>query len=504
MAWLLLITELLFIACIAVAAATLAQYYLMRADTSATTATVTEPIALLFTDGVLQHGTDSALRHFALEPGLHAWEDIRDSLIDCFPDFPVTPASGDTGSLILHPVEPSKHHWVELRWRDRLCWVTLNISGPEHAPRMNRATEQEMAALRLSSDTMINPVWHLRADGSVCWKNPAYTVLFELAKGPDADAEIPLFPITHGEGPRRVTLRFSPEDPTDWYEVTSIQMGSVTICHAHCINALISAEQAQRDFVQSLAKTFAHLSVGLAIFDRKGQLVLFNPALVDLTQLTPRFLSARPTMLSFFDQLRDDRVMPEPKDYAQWRDRITNLIAAAPDSSYRETWNLQDGRIFSVEGRPHPDGATAFLIEDISAEISLTRNFRRELELGQSLIDVVEDGLVVFSPTGALIFCNAAYRALWGHDPDNSFAQTDINDCVTLWRRFCEPSALWPEIANCISLKNNKTAWDMPLHLKEGRTLTCKIQGINDGATLIQFRVKQAAPKTELPALESQ
>ena len=493
--------EIVVIVSTAIVAAGLAQSYLARSHTTAVAPV--EPMALLFTDGVLQHGTDSALRHFAVEPGLHAWQDIRDTLIPAFPDFPLVPGSGTQGSVVLLPKGlAAPPHNIELRWRDALCWVTLTPVDHSSTNPISPAVAQEMNALRLSSDTMINPVWHLHADGTVCWKNPAYTVLLELARGLDTDPETPLFQVTPGDGPRRVTLRLDPLDLPDWYEVTSIQMGSVTVCHANCINALVEAEQAQRDFVQSLAKTFAHLSVGLAIFDRRGQLVLFNPALVDLTHLTPKFLSSRPAMLSFFDQLREDRLMPEPKNYASWRQTITDLITAASDTCYQETWSLEDRRTFSVEGRPHPDGATAFLFEDISAEVSLTRSFRSELELGQSLIDVVEDGLVVFSANGALTFCNAAYRELWGHDPDTGFIETTITDCIDLWARLCQPSALWPEIADCISKRNNSAPWDMPLYLKNGGVLTCEVRGIAAGSTLIRFRTQKSAKHTIAPALE--
>ena len=495
------LVEIVIIVFTAIVAAGLAQSYLSRGYAIATSPL--EPMALLFTDGVLQHGTDSALRHFAVEPGLHAWQDIHDTLVPIFPDFPLVPGSGEEGRVVLEPQGHTAPHNIELRWRDALCWVTLTPVEEATAAPITPALEQEMNALRLSSDTMINPVWHLHPDGTVCWKNPAYTVLLELTRGLDANPETPLFPISPGDGPRRVALRLDPLDAPDWYEVTSIQMGSVTVCHANCINALVEAEQAQRDFVQSLAKTFAHLPVGLAIFDRRGQLVLFNPALVDLTHLTPKFLSSRPAMLSFFDQLREDRLMPEPKNYASWRQTITDLIAAASDTSYEETWNLEDGRTFSVEGRPHPDGATAFLFEDISAEVSMTRSFRSELELGQSLIDVVEDGLVVFSATGALTFCNVAYRGLWGHDPDTGFVETTIDDCINLWTRLCQPSALWPEIAKCISERSTGTPWDMTLYLKNGDALTCEVQGIASGSTLIRFRTQKPEHGLAAPALEN-
>jgi PAS domain-containing protein len=79
------------------------------------------------------------------------------------------------------------------------------------------------------------------------------------------------------------------------------------------ITEIVRAQQAQKNFVQTLTKTFATLSIGLAIFDRNRQLMLFNPALIDLTALTADFLSARPNLLTAFDKLWDNQIMPETK-----------------------------------------------------------------------------------------------------------------------------------------------------------------------------------------------
>ncbi|MDQ7070109.1 MAG: hypothetical protein Q9M48_05105 [Rhodobacterales bacterium] len=52
-------------------------------------------------------------------------------------------------------------------------------------------------------------------------------------------------------------------------------------------------------------------------------------------------LSIRPNLLSFFDRLRDNRMMPEPKNYSSWREQIADLVAAATDGRYFETWTLE-------------------------------------------------------------------------------------------------------------------------------------------------------------------
>ena len=91
----------------------------------------------------------------------------------------------------------------------------------------------------------------------------------------------------------------------------------------------VHAEAALRSFIQTLSQTFAHLKIDFAIFDRRRQLVLFNPALGDLTGLAPEFLSSRPTLFSLLDALRERRMIPEPRDYKHWRREMLELEAAA-------------------------------------------------------------------------------------------------------------------------------------------------------------------------------
>ena len=96
----------------------------------------------------------------------------------------------------------------------------------------------------------------------------------------------------------------------------TIKTESGAFHYASDANGIVRAELAQRKFMQTLSQTFAQLSIGLAIFDRKRQLATFNPALLDITDLNFEFLSGHPTLDALLDRLRNMRMLPEPKDYA--------------------------------------------------------------------------------------------------------------------------------------------------------------------------------------------
>jgi hypothetical protein len=72
----------------------------------------------------------------------------------------------------------------------------------------------------------------------------------------------------------------------------------------------VRADQDRRGFVQTLGKTFSDLPIGLAILNKARQLAMFNPALLDMTELPVTFLSTRPTIDMVLDRLHELRVMP--------------------------------------------------------------------------------------------------------------------------------------------------------------------------------------------------
>jgi PAS domain-containing protein len=258
-------------------------------------------------------------------------------------------------------------------------------------------------------------------------------------------------------------------------------------------DAAVQAETSLRDFMQTLTKTFAHLPIGLAIFDRQRQLQLFNPALLDLSGLQPDFLSLRPTLFAFLDAMRDRNMIPEPKDYRFWRKQMSELEKAASSGLYEETWSLPSGQTYRVIGRPHPNGALALMFEDISTEMSRTRRYRADLELGQAVVDAMDQGLAVFSESGVLVMSNTAYTELWGHDPASTLGESGVATLCAHWRDNSAASPIWSEVEDFIATMGERKAWSGEARLNDGRLIDCRFTPIQGGSTLATFRL--AAPE---------
>ncbi|MBK0326010.1 PAS-domain containing protein [Rhodobacteraceae bacterium F11138] len=425
------------------------------------------------------------------------WDDLYHTFCTGYPTMPKSPQDVERATTLVAPaLECAEPTEMAFEWIGGITRVELRTCKKHAAPQADptqvlSAASKELETLRFAVNNAHYPVWRVTEKGEVIWYNKAYEELCQSVLGKKPGPDTALFsapyevPIPTRKGRRSVTI---PETGKKlWYDVTIIEYENGTLIYGVDINAVVDAEQAQRNFVQTLAKTFAQLSIGLAIFDRDRQLVLFNPALIDLTALPADFLSARPTLLSFFDRLRDQRMMPEPKNYGSWRDQLADLVAAAADGRYQETWSLASGSVYSVSGRPHPDGAVAFLFEDITAEITLTRRFRSDLEMGQAIFDRLDDAIAVFSMDGTLTFSNAAYHALWDVDPENCFAQTSILDSVRIWQDNCAATPVWGDIRDFVASQEDRAEWWAKVTLKSGESLICSIHPILNGATMINF-----------------
>lgn len=402
------------------------------------------------------------------------------------------------GEVTCSPKNPDDNGLLRIWQQDNKTRIDLSAEEPNDAAALHKLFlhQNELAMLQKANEITPCPIWQSSEEGAVTWYNNAYAALYERVNGHPPRPDKPLFDL-NGETqlPARLSLQPEGSNMPFWYNVSETRQNGGSFHVAIDSNAVVHAEMAQRNFVQTLAKTFAHLSIGLAIFNDERQLILFNPALLDLTELNAEFLSARPYLLSFFDELRNKRTMPEPKNYNSWRQQIADLVAAAADGRYSEIWSLANGRTYRVNGRPHPDGAIAFLFEDISAEVSLTRRFRAELELSQSVIDSLDEAIVVFSASGVLTISNNRYGEMWRVDPENSFADVTILDAMRDWQRLSAPSPIWDKLRDFVLGFQDRNSWSAQLPGPNGGLLNCDVAPLSSGATMVKFQAVALPPQ---------
>lgn len=449
-------------------------------------------VEMFVSDGVLIDATPQARQLLDCAPNERLiWEDLAEVLRAHFPAFPETQPS--TRQTLAAAGDPDTHIDISPEGRNlRLSMTGPSLDAGEYL-RL-RAEMRDLSRLRLAFARAPFPVWQTDRGRGVIWNNPAFTDI-SLQSGHSEPGSSP-FAVLPNEAEElhisRTSIGQREDGSQSWFEVHSYRLADGWLHYAQNIDAVIHAEATQRNFLQTLTRIFAHLPIALAVFDRDRRLVLFNPALIDHTNLPAEFLSSRPNLLSFFDTLREKQMMPEPKDYRTWRDKLSEVIAAASSDLYTEVWNLPTGLTYRITGRPHPDGGVAFLFEDITSEITLTRRFREEIEVTQSVLDSLGDAVAVFSQLGTLTFCNQAYREMWRQDPDDSLAATGIAEAARAWQADCKPSPIWADLCDFVMTERDRSGWDAELVRKDGQRLLTRIEPLTGGPTLVRF--------TELPA----
>jgi len=387
--------------------------------------------------------------------------------------------------------------------------LTLGSSEPD-----GKAARPEWHLLQAATDKLHDhralsanapfPMWSETAEGRITWVNAEYRRL-ELETGtgdPAVATPLRLFQIETdiaGQSApiQRAKLEIPEAAEPRWFEFRIVPMGADRLIIAAPIDRVIKAEQSLRDFVQTLTQTFAHLNVGLAIFGRGRELAIFNPALVDLLDLSPEFLIKRPTLFEVFDCLREKRLMPEPKDYKSWLAKMVALEAAAADGCITETWSLVDGRTYRLTGRPHPDGAVAFLFEDISAEITLERRFRTDLQLGQAIIDSLDEAIAVFTPAGKLTQWNRAFTSLWRFDEGEDLSRLSFLEASRRWQEHCVPTPIWGDARDFAAIMSERSNWTADARTRTGRKLSCRFEALAGGCTMVGFTDIDAAWNTQ-------
>ena len=449
-----------------------------------------EPTVFLFEEENLVDATEPAKRLLAsLEGAGSQWQRLATYLHAYLPDIESALASLSTTGRIRLQSRTRSGLALEAEHLGESVRITLSDQTSEGQRILIDglsllAQEQEISAHRETLSLAPCPIWRTSTDGRLTWTNQRYLELVRAQIGNDLVWPLPevFASSTESDGVRSRAFGSG-----EWFDCYCRKVENGFLRYALPAESAVVAEASLKSFLQTLSRTFAELSTGLAIFDRERRLATFNPALTDLTTLSGEFLSARPTLVAFLDRLRETQVMPEPKDYPTWRQKIEEMEKAAAEGYYEEIWVLPTGQTYRLRGRPHPDGALALLLEDVSSEVSDARRLRSEIELGHVVLNEIGDAIAVFAPTGTLILSNSAYASLWGIDSEAALGKITLVDSVRRWQAMAMGAVDLATIAEFVGDPFGRDPLHVDMALKNGGMLVCRIAALKGGSTLVRF-----------------
>lgn len=239
--------------------------------------------------------------------------------------------------------------------------------------------------------------------------------------------------------------------------------------------------------IQTLTKTFAQLSVGIAIFDSDRRLVLFNPSMMDLSTLPVEVLSRRPKMTEFFDLLRAQGILPEPRNYSQWKEQFTTLGSGSSDM-IEELWSLPSGLTYRITFQAFKNGNLSMLVEDISNELSATRGIRARVRQNESVLNSFDEPLCVFSGNGQLSFSNKAFRDRWGSKEFRAFSK--FNDAIVKWQSHARSDRNWARLTAFSEQIEGRKTWSFDTQFDNGDDCRISVHPVSGGGTMIRFQTR--------------
>lgn len=460
----------------------------------------------LFRDELLIDHNANALPEGGDNP--FSWQQFHDWFATRFPDLPARLGDlPDSTQFVCYATPPdtaapAPKAMLIFKRQGRATGITL--SDPPHIYPSTRHALILSRAQAADSQQILRhapyPTWKTDSGGAQLWQNLASAELGIASKAAAHDDDTPT------EDGKSTTRRISISGPHGplWYEIHATRVGLEILHYATNVTDIVRAQSTHQDLVQTLSKTFAYLNTGLAVFDRQRQLALFNPILLSLTSLSAEFLSGRPDVNAFFDKLRDQHVMPEPRDYASWRTQITQLVSSARDGFYQETWSMPNDVTYRVTGRPHPDGAVGFFFEDISTEVLKTRRYRLELGLHQSTIDLLSEAVLVIGNNNALIFCNRSAKQILQIDPDSDsqFSDMTLANLISVCARALPAPDLWHKVQTALQ-QHRPTPLRLAQKTGQDQTVTCRVDALPGGAKVLILSNLCAASEPDAVKLAS-
>lgn len=374
------------------------------------------------------------------------------------------------------------------------------------------AAEAERDAAKEALEAAPLLAWRRASDGTLAWVNRAYREL--AGAGEDAgSADLPPLraEATASSGSEDAEGRRAVFDARTgerrWFEFRRAPArDGGTLGFGVDAAAAVHAEAALRRFVETLTETFAHLRIGLAIFDRESRLGLFNPAFAELVRLDPAWLAGRPTLPEVLDRLRENRRMPDPEDFSAWKRDLLDLFGEreGPRPERTEVWHLPGEEQIRVLARPHPQGAVAFLFEDVSETARLERQWLTETEMRRAVMDRLEEGVAAFGPGGTARFANPAFAAIWGFRPGADSDVPHLSDALARFRARSAPEAAeaWDRLSAFFEVASPRAPWAEEIELRDGRRLRARVAALPDGSVLTAFSDITDAARAEAAGRE--
>ncbi|HWF64488.1 MAG TPA: PAS-domain containing protein, partial [Rhizomicrobium sp.] len=222
-------------------------------------------------------------------------------------------------------------------------------------------------------------------------------------------------------------------------------------------------------------------------FDASRKLTRYNKAYARLWDLPEGWLDAHPTLADILNHLREKRLIPEQRNFAQWR---KSRIAATPGpgQTIEETWHLPSGKSIRLVTRSHWDGGVFILCEDISEKLKLESSLNLLTQVQKATLDTLDEGVAIFGTDGRLVLYNALFAKMWRLTEGDLTDQPHLGKIAQLCSRRIGHDNIWNIVASGVSAASPERfgEWGKAKRA-DGRVISLALSRLPNGATMASF-----------------
>lgn len=225
----------------------------------------------------------------------------------------------------------------------------------------------------------------------------------------------------------------------------------------------------------------------IAVFDVDQVLCEHNDAFAELWSLPEAWLNTHPTLGDILEKLRDDRNLPEQRQFSDWR-RVQLEEFSKPDDVIEAVWHLSGGKSIHLHMPQHPRGGRLVICEDISASLRLEASLNLLTQVQKATLDTLDEGVAIFGTDGRLVLHNGVFAGMWRLTDGELASQPHFGEIASLCVSRFGRDMIWEVVAEGI----NSTALERfrewsKLRRADDRIVSLSLSRLPNGATLARF-----------------
>lgn len=185
------------------------------------------------------------------------------------------------------------------------------------------------------------------------------------------------------------------------------------------------------------------LGTAFAIFDDKMNLFFYNEAFRNLWGLDDEFLDKHPSYPQFLETIREHKMLPPTPNFKTYREDESGIFGSLLETK-EDLLHLPDGRTIRRFRSPHPNGVV-FAFEDVSDRLATMRRLNELMEMQASMLNNLNDAVIIFGANQRLKSYNRAYLRLWSIDIDKMQDEPKLNKVLSYQKLFFSQEPDWNE-----------------------------------------------------------